>query len=955
MFLLWAAIALAGSLGGEAADGEPPPDAAAKEHQARLHRDDGHYDQALALAEEALRLREQAPTDPPSLIGTLNLLGELEWFLGHYEQSRTWHQRALEQSEQAFGPTHPTVGATLANLSLAERGLGRFEESLSLQRRALDITRAALGEEHPETLDRLQNLANLYVDEGSYPSALDLYERVLTLTRKRFGESDEVANLLYNIGLTRARMRDLDAARAALESARDLWAEKRGQDHPYVATALEKLGDVMTDQEDFTGAEAQLERAAAIREARSSTRPIDLAWTLATLGAVQLQLGKTASAGVLADRADALCAPLKAQPQIAVAGTLTRVGSLQLDLGRVSSASATLGAAFAMYGHLFGEHHPQTALSGARLAASLLRGGRLAEAADTADTADATWRDQLRHTIRYLAETQALSFAARRPEGRDVLLSIASSRHPSPALVKRAFEAVARSRALVLDEMASRRPALAPSDSLASAVDTARRRLAHLLYWEADQPSQSRSGALATAREELESLERRAAAQTAETRGRNDSPADTASLLARLPKDDALVSFVRFRQTAPIALMAGNDSDESYVAFVLRHAAPTLVVRPLGPAARIDAAIAAWRSEFEDPRAPLDHPVESERRSVTHGRELARLIWDPLKDALANIGDVLIVPDGEIALVSFAALPTGAATYLVETGPTLRSLSSERDLLRPARPLRLAPSMLAMGGPDYDALPQIQGVATVDRGRAGPSDTTRGPALRSNCEEGPHHFGFLPQAAAEARDVASIWTNAGKATTPTLLVGRAASETALKQAAVGQQILHIATHGFFAAADCPPRRQGGPSPSNPLLESGVALAGANRGEAATGTEDDGLLTAAEVAALDLTAADWVVLSACGSGLGRVQAGEGVLGLQRSFAIAGAGTVVMTLWSVDDRTTRLWMRALYETHLAKGIPTAEAVRTADRDLVSRLRREIGAAPPALWAAFVASGE
>jgi CHAT domain-containing protein len=232
----------------------------------------------------------------------------------------------------------------------------------------------------------------------------------------------------------------------------------------------------------------------------------------------------------------------------------------------------------------------------------------------------------------------------------------------------------------------------------------------------------------------------------------------------------------------------------------------------------------------------------------------------------------------------------------------------------------------------------------------------------------------LPQAAAEAIDVASLWTRSTQGEAAVLIVGQAASETTFKQSAAGRQFLHISTHGFFARSDCPSPQQG-PStsiatdapgapnakgsflrtlPSNPLLDSGLALAGANQGKAAASPEDDGLLTAAEVATLDLTAADWVVLSACGSGLGPVQPGEGVLSLQRAFATAGAGTVVMTLWSVEDRPTRQWMRALYEARLTRGLHTAQAIRAAHNTLLSRLRQELGAAPPALWAPFVASG-
>ena len=112
-------------------------------------------------------------------------------------------------------------------------------------------------------------------------------------------------------------------------------------------------------------------------------------------------------------------------------------------------------------------------------------------------------------------------------------------------------------------------------------------------------------------------------------------------------------------------------------------------------------------------------------------------------------------------------------------------------------------------------------------------------------------------------------------------------------------------------------------PENPLLLSGLALAGANRRAAAGPDEDDGILTAEEVASLNLQGTEWAVLSACDTGLGEIKAGEGVFGLRRAFQIAGARTVIMSLWSVDDRATRPWMRALYEGG-SQGLNTADAV-------------------------------
>ena len=119
--------------------------------------------------------------------------------------------------------------------------------------------------------------------------------------------------------------------------------------------------------------------------------------------------------------------------------------------------------------------------------------------------------------------------------------------------------------------------------------------------------------------------------------------------------------------------------------------------------------------------------------------------------------------------------------------------------------------------------------------------------------------------------------------------------------------------------------------------------------------EDGILTAEEIAAMDLDGVEWAVLSACQTGVGQVEAGEGVLGLRRAFQVAGAGTVVMSLWSVDDRSTRDWMRELYRGRLQEGLPTAEAVREASLRLLRLQRDDLGATHPFFWAGFVAAGD
>jgi CHAT domain-containing protein len=142
---------------------------------------------------------------------------------------------------------------------------------------------------------------------------------------------------------------------------------------------------------------------------------------------------------------------------------------------------------------------------------------------------------------------------------------------------------------------------------------------------------------------------------------------------------------------------------------------------------------------------------------------------------------------------------------------------------------------------------------------------------------------------------------------------------------------------------------------NPLLLAGLALAGANRRQTAGADEEDGILTAEEIASLDLAGVGWAVLSGCDTGVGEIQVGEGIFGLRRVFQVAGVGTVIMSLWPVEDETARRWMRSLYEARLLRGESTAECVREASLKLLRERRASKSSTHPFYWAGFIAAGD
>jgi CHAT domain-containing protein len=346
---------------------------------------------------------------------------------------------------------------------------------------------------------------------------------------------------------------------------------------------------------------------------------------------------------------------------------------------------------------------------------------------------------------------------------------------------------------------------------------------------------------------------------------------------------------------------------------------------------------------------------------------LRRRIWEPIRPHLDDAERVFIVPDGSLHMVTLAALPVGESAYLIERGPKFHYLSAERDLVAPP-PVSMGRGLLALGNPDFDEpglfaalVPEGQTrVARVDGAGGGGRPIYRG--RRSSCD-GLQAMKFEPLKATEkeVRDVISLWSRGKRtqqqSTSDVVRQGVAhldredANETAFKLMAPGRQNLHLATHGFFLGGRCPAPAM----VESPLLLTGLVMAGANHRQAAGPNEDDGILTAEEIAALDLSGVEWAVLSACESGLGEVRAGEGVFGLRRAFSIAGARTLIMSLWRVEDEPTRDWMRLLYERRYVDGFETAEAVHRASLELLQKRRLAGQSTHPFYWAGFVAAGD
>jgi hypothetical protein len=395
----------------------------------------------------------------------------------------------------------------------------------------------------------------------------------------------------------------------------------------------------------------------------------------------------------------------------------------------------------------------------------------------------------------------------------------------------------------------------------------------------------------------------------------------------------------------------------------------------LGSAAPIDAAVEQLRQGLTRPPAGLTDAAErqAERDLAQKAEAVARRVLWPLLGPAGDARRWLICPDAALWLVPWAALPLRDGTPALETY-RFSYLVSGRDLLAPAPPAGAAGAVV-FADPDFDLDPAEAAAEARRLRQAGPTLALRNHSsawLRSA------RWPRLPGTAAEARAVAPKLARYAGAE-PTVYAGRQALEGVFKSVH-RPRVLVLATHGFFledqdravvpdsqrrpsgrglelVPAGPPPGRDGGPAEllENPLLRCGLVLAGANRraaGDDAPG--DDGLLTGLEILTVDLRGTEMVVLSACETGVGRVRHGEGVAGLRQAFQLAGARSVVASLWQVPDRETSELMARFFD-HLAAGVGRADALRQAQLDVLRQRRERRGAAHPFYWAAFTLTGD
>lgn len=930
-----------------------------------VYRQDGKYALAEPLYKRAMRIfKKLRGLDQPEAVETQNDLALLYAQEGRYAPAEPLLERVLAIEEKLLGPEHRDVARILANLGEVYNLEGKLADSARLAERALAIDEKVLGPDHTDLGIRLSNLAELYSTEGRYAEAEPLVKRAIRLEEKTMGpDTTGVAVFATNLASIYVEQGKYPEAEAAIKRSVTIW-EKAGPDHPELATALNNLAHIYSQQRKYAEAEPLLKRALAIDEKALGMEHPSLAWPLNNLAVMYLDQEKYAEAEPLMKRSLAIGEKKLGPEHPEVAIALGNLGVLYDNEGKYSEGEPLQRRALAIDEKNFGPAHPNVGVRLSNLATMYYMQGDAAAALPFFDRTLENLSRQFEYHFRYMSEKDRLAFLSKEKSTFSLYYSFCLTYgEKRPELVGKMYDVALWQKGFVAASVAAMRTKIAASGdrealALLDKLSAKKTQLAALLT---QQPVNREEW-----RKTVEQLETESADLEKELVQRSGALAEEKKLSRAGWRDvreslrdgEAAVEFLKF----PF-----NDGKKwtkkyRYVALVLTAASkegPTLV--------SLDQEIAQETGPLNDYRKR----VGLERRTGLKDRPgFYETYWKPLEPALDGRRRVYVSPDGILNQVALGVVSDDAGKLLLERYE-LRMVSSTKDILR-EKTASLAKSAVLIGNPAFSlGAERKRQVVKEARTREAREETAVAelmafaPKVARGLERGAcpgrsegQVLCPLPGTQQEVEAIREILRERGWDNEPAYVGERALKEVLLK--VHHPRVLHIATHGYFEADGVKEPTSGAEGTvaggGDPMLRSGLFLAGADRmlkGEAIPAGLDNGVLTAYEASTLDLQGTELVVLSACDTGLGEVQNGEGVFGLKRALEEAGAESVLMTMWAVPDRETQELMTRFYANWLS-GMEKAEALRQAQLAERRIVLQRYGKDDPSYWGAFVLTG-
>lgn len=834
-----------------------------------------------------------------------------------YSEALPLAVRALEIAEKESGTENAFVGLILDQLGGIQRELGNYSEALKLIRRSIAVNEKLLGAEHPQTVAAYTTLGIYYRRTNDSPKAERIFRQALESYERIFGkEHPQIASILNTLAVWRNDLNDDEEAEKLYLRALQIAEQNLGENHILTGNILNNLGVFyLLEKKDYDQAEKFLLRALKIQAEIAGTDNPEYSNRLQNLGIIYRNRKQYAKALDFYERALVIREKALGKEHQNIGFLLNNISNIYKATGDYEKALEIQKRVRAIAEKVVGNYHPLAIISIGNTVTIYAAKGDLANAIETQKIYEERFEKVIATDLTIGSERQKLAYSEYFPSrtSRVISLHLKPSKNQQTA-VDLAAQAVLRRKGRVLDSVAENMTALreradAGDRELLDRLKEITTRLGKLTLNKpakiSDNEYKKQIADLESQKEVIErEINNRVAGFAVQT------PTVTLETVRQeIPEDAALLEFAVFRPFDPKA--ENNDEADGkphLMVYVIRRSGE-IQWKDLGETKSIDAAIEDWRKALRDPKRAGEKKL---------ARTVDEKIMKPVRTLLGGSKKLLISPDGDLNLIPFEALVDEKGNYLIENY-SFSYLSSGRDLLRLKTPRSSRSESLIIANPLF--------------GSASATSTESVTATRNLSDT---YFAPLVGTENEARSIQTLFPEAQ------LLIGTRADEATLKNTNA-PRILHIATHGFFLEDGLQSEKI-----ENPLLRSGIALSGANKRDG--GTKEDGILTALEASGLNLWGTKLVVLSACDTGLGEVKNGEGVYGLRRAFTLAGTETLMMSLWSVSDYTTKELMTNYYK-NLKSGMGRGASLRQVQLEILKKPNRQ----HPFYWAAFIQSGE
>ncbi|MCA9008147.1 MAG: CHAT domain-containing protein [Planctomycetaceae bacterium] len=936
------------------------------------------YPSALKFSLESLAIRKKVlGPKAPEVALSLDNLSVIYAELNQFSNAKSSGQQAVDLFRETLGNEHPETATAITNFGGLLKSMGDTAAARSLFEEALQIRKNVLGMEHPSTAASLDQLAALLDQSGDFHAARPLYEQSLAIRRKALGDEHPItAESWIHVGHFLETIGDHSAAQSHFERALAANQKAFGPDHTAIADTLDSLARVLHDRGVMDRAKALYQQALSIRIKAFGPEHMAVSSAYNNLGLLQGDIGEYQEALENLQKCLSIRIKLLGEDHPALAVVYNNLGIVYSAMGDPQSSITQYEQAIRICRKSFGDNNPKTASSLANLGIVVASTDDRSRAADLFDESRKITANYLARFLPCLSQREQMQYLAGKQASEfSMVISFAVAAGDTPAIVNRSAEWVINNKGTAHEVLArssiqSRTTTDTQQIAAREELLLIRSQMASLLTRNADENSADIQRSL----EDL-SVQEEALARRLQNTGRDTS--DTRhwqtldELRSKLSGDSVLIEYVKYTPFTQVA--NGNSNPDRYAAWIIPPAGRDEVrLIDLGDAQAIDEAVSGVRAKV----APSDPASElAKTDEVDAVAELTKLtlsltskVLEPLK--LDDTCEELIIsPDSDLWLLPWNSLAINESGKFLVENYKVRFLISTRNLLSEDKKQSFDGVPAIFANPQFNLPPASvwESIRAVFR-KQSPSEKDR--TRSTDFSQGLSRFSNVQPLPGTAIEAALIAPNLEKYShsTPITYVGKYALESVAK-AMKNPSVVLFATHGFFRnkrAADPHPSRlsAGSELPSatsvslqpleNPLLNCGLLLAGCSAPDAGIGTAgDDGVLTGLEIAGINLHETHLVVLSACETGLGEVNNGEGVAGLRQSFQMAGARSVISTLWSVPDRESALLVSDLFAA-LADGKSVSESLRNAQLERIATRRERFGAAHPFYWAAFTLTG-